>query len=653
MTERRTLPETLGDPEADLRFFRALAEGCHSLIWTWNVAEHRLEYMSAAAEALWGRSPEDLYRKPELWFEWVHPDDRARAVGSMSRLEAGTYTDDIFRVVCADGTARWVRGRGFPACLEGDKVTRAVGVIDDLTHLRVMTESTRVLTRALEEVTESVVIATGELDAISFVNGAFTRMTGYPADEIVGKSPTVLGEPWHDTSIFDPSGAWVSQGQPFSTRGVMYRRDGTELAVEWDIVAVKNDAGAVTDFIAVQRDVTALQRVQVELIEARKLAEAADHAKSAFLASMSHELRTPLNAIIGFSELLEEASIDPLTERQQKYVRNVLSAGRSLLDLIDQVLDLTQVDVGRMILHLTRFELADVLQDVQTLVRALADRKRLLIRMEVDERLPQIRADARKLKQILYSLVSNAIRTASEGSELVLKAERVGGSSDWIGITVARPGADATGTFPQDVSAYGLEHPQSGLGLALSQRLVELHGGRVWVESRASGGATFRLVLPLEAKEDPATIPTSSLVAEAQGNNGGPLVLVVEDNAQAGELLSHYLMDAGYSVARAFNGADAVRLASELHPAVITMDSELPDRNGLDVLAQLRASPQTREIPAVVVSVIDRRNLASSRGVRAWLVKPVNRHEFVSVVHQVIHSGRARIAPSGESSRRA
>jgi DNA-binding response OmpR family regulator/two-component sensor histidine kinase len=316
--------------------------------------------------------------------------------------------------------------------------------------------------------------------------------------------------------------------------------------------------------------------------------------------------------------------------------------------LINDILDLSKVEAGHMELALTKFDLRATLSEVRTIVGTLAMKKHLALDVEVEDSVTMLTADQSKFKQILYNLLSNAIKFTPDGGSVRVVVRRIpdgnGTKPGDGGIEVAvsdtgiglRPEDQKRifGAFEQVDSAYGREQQGTGLGLALSRRFVELHGGRIWVESELGKGSVFRFVLPLVTHLPPVATATDGGSAAVQGT--GPLVLVVEDDKDAGELLATDLVQAGYRVARAATGEQAVMLAQKLRPDAITLDVLLPDQDGLKVLAQLKAIPETRSIPVVIVSITDGRELGFSLGAVDWLVKPANPADFLAAVRKAI-----------------
>lgn len=409
-----------------------------------------------------------------------------------------------------------------------------------------------------------------------------------------------------------------------------------------------------------------MQEAMLERNEALELAnrnlDQANRAKSAFLANMSHELRTPLNAVIGFSEVLEDQTFGPLNEKQLKYVCNVRSSGKHLLNMINDILDLSKIEAGKLDLRRERFPLGATVDGIIGIVKVLANKKTILLNYEIDPALKEIEADPKHFKQVLYNLLSNAVKFTQEGGTVNLGAVLSQGAGQ-VGMNLVQISVSDTGIgiapedygkvfseFQQIDDSYSRQQEGTGLGLALSKKLVELNGGKIWFSSEKGKGSTFTFTIPLVHSPDSAAeeIVTNAVSVE-DGGNGGPgkeLVLVIEDEPRSAELISIYLTQAGYRVARAADGEEGLRLAGELKPSAITLDIMLPKMDGWQVLNALKENLITREIPVIVSSMVDEKIMAYDLGAVDYVLKPLNRQELIVKLEALKSSGKLRMAAS-------
>lgn len=372
-----------------------------------------------------------------------------------------------------------------------------------------------------------------------------------------------------------------------------------------------------------------LQAQRIELTEKNRQLEQATRAKLEFLAKMSHELRTPLNAVIGFSEILLEGLFGNLNDKQQEYVGDILASGRHLLALINDILDLSKIEVGRMELMLAFVDPAQPLDEALKLLVPEAQRKQLFIHNDIVSGQYTVRADAERLKQIFVNLLSNAVKfTPAEGRISVGATRKNGELKIWVtdtGIGIAPELREVIfEEFRQGNGAATRRYQGTGLGLDITKKLVEMHGGRIWVDSRPGERATFTFTLPLArdgglvAHVHDALNPPAAAARER-------VVLLVEDDPAAVKLISGYLAGEGYDLVVAGSGEEGLAKARELRLWVIILDVMLPGKDGWEVLSELKSSPATREIPVLVVSSLNEAGRGLSLGAVDYFVKPVDK----------------------------
>jgi len=370
--------------------------------------------------------------------------------------------------------------------------------------------------------------------------------------------------------------------------------------------------------------------------------EVASRHKSEFLASMSHELRTPLNAIIGFSEVLLERMFGELNERQDDYLRDIRSSGKHLLELLNDILDLSKIEAGQMVLNRSEFAVRESLEYCLSMVRERALKQRILLSLEVDPEVGLLDADRLRFRQVVLNLLSNAVKFTPDGGRVDVRASVR--DQDLVVLVadtgVGVPAEDRERIF--DSFQQGTRHDEqtegTGLGLTLSKRILELHGGRIWVESEAGQGSTFGIALPTESSEPASTsveqagLESAITIEPALGP--GPTVVVVEDARRSFDLLRVYLEGAGARVVGARDGREGLDTVRRLNPAGVVLDILLPGLDGWEVLAQLKADPQTAAIPVIVVSMLDERGRGFALGAAEYLVKPVGKEQLLAALYR-------------------
>jgi PAS domain S-box-containing protein len=600
------------------------------------------ELLGYARDELIGKNDFDLFPETEARF-FIEKDREALARGTVVDIpEEPIHTRH-------KGT-RILHTKKVPVLDPEGRPQFLLGVSEDVTEQRQAADALRSAEARLQQVlafsTTVIFVAdvAGETITPTWMSENFTRLTGHEVAQAL--QPGWWVEQFHPDErarLLAESPALLQQDR--SSRELRFRyRNGHYGWIRVEQQVLRDATGAPVQIVGALFDITDDVRSEEELHQARAAAEAASAAKSEFLAKMSHELRTPLNSIIGFSDMLADESFGPLNEKQRRYVTNVLTSGRQLLQLINDILDLSKVEAGRMDLTPAEFDVADVLAETRTLMGALADQKHLQVEIDVEEGLASVLLDQAKLKQIMYNLLSNAIKFTPERGRIRITARRPPDAAAGIEIAVADTGIGIKPEdqqrifrdFEQIESASVRQQQGTGLGLALTKKLVELHGGRIWVESEFGRGSTFRFVLPLRVRTRVTPRPIAAPREAPVQRGAGSLVLVVEDDPPAGDLLGQYLSEAGYRVAHASSGAQALALARSLKPDAITLDILLPGEDGLAILTQFKASPETKDIPVVVVSITEHRELGLSLGAVEWFVKPVQRDGFVKAVRRAV-----------------
>jgi GAF domain-containing protein/DNA-binding response OmpR family regulator len=392
-------------------------------------------------------------------------------------------------------------------------------------------------------------------------------------------------------------------------------------------------------------------RLFSELREKSRELQVASQHKSQFLANMSHELRTPLNAIIGVTEMLLEDARDLKHDEEIEPLERVLRAARHLLALINDILDLSKIEAGRMELHIESFPLAPLIQDVVNTIETLAKKNTNAIVVDCAPEIGTVDADQMRFRQALLNLASNANKFTENGTVTIAARPQHMDGREWISVAVTDTGigmnAEQMGRlfqeFSQADSSTTRKYGGTGLGLAISRHFCRMMGGDITVESEPGAGSTFTIRLPRIVQ--PQRLVTKEARTELSGRQGlqSPLILVVDDDATVRELVARHLERAGFSVATANGGQEALRLARELKPSAMTLDIMMPDIDGWTVLAAIKGDPSLAAIPVVLMTIVEEKNRGYALGAADYLVKPVDRSKLIETLTSICGPAARRV----------
>ncbi|MBA3945123.1 MAG: response regulator [Herpetosiphonaceae bacterium] len=447
--------------------------------------------------------------------------------------------------------------------------------------------------------------------------------------------------------------------QPVGALIVAYRRPqaisdemidlATSLAA-YGSVAIDN--ARLLEELSDERDLVAARALELE--EKNREVERATRLKSEFVANMSHELRTPLNSILALSQIMGDELDGTLNGEQRKQIEIIERNGQNLLRLINDILDLSKIEAGKLDLLPSTFTPQDLLENVRTVVWPLVSGKGLQLVLDVAPELPRLMTDENKLKQVLLNLLSNAVKFTEQGTITIAarSGREIGGgqqtrhSPQWITFEVSDTGI---GIAPENLPSIWEEFEQvdgslsrryegTGLGLTIVRRLVGLLGGEIVVRSVLNNGSNFIFSIPVQLAKGPQviavedvsqTVNPESRTAMRLREHGKPVVLIVDDDPEVIYILEKYLRDDGYGIEVAHTGDEAINKARQLHPFAMTLDVMLPGRDGWDVIQTLKGDPLTADIPIIMLSMLDNRQLGYSLGASDYLVKPVSRNDLL------------------------
>jgi PAS domain S-box-containing protein len=484
------------------------------------------------------------------------------------------------------------------------------------------------------------------------VNQTELDWLGYTRNELLGHSFVALIAPESQASFLESFLAFKQHGQVQDLEFDVIRKDGSRLPILFSATALYDETGTYVMSRSTTVDISRRKEAEAALRLANAELARAARTKDEFLANMSHELRTPLNAILAFSESLLETTYGPLSPRQQGAVTHVINSGRHLLALINDILDLSKVEAGRLELQREHVALADVCQASMLFVKEQALKKQLRLTLNLNGLDLVIMADPLRLKQILVNLLANAVKfTPAKGSVILevradLEAEIVQFVVEDTGIGIAA--ADIPRLFKpfsQLDSSLSRQFAGTGLGLALVYRLAEMHGGSCSVASEPGVGSRFTISLPYQPLTPVASLPQTGPTPADTAIAGPALgphdvrLLLVEDNLIGIQVIGEYLRASGYAVFDAHNGQEALDLAEVAQPDLIVMDIQMPQMDGLEAIRRLRARPTHEATPIIALTALampgDRERCLSA-GASAYMTKPVSLKRLVETIAEFV-----------------
>jgi len=654
ITEQQHMEQALRESEAR---FRAFITGASVGMFVGDHQGHFIEANEALA-VMCGYTVEELSRLSMI--NVIHPGDEEQAIELYEEFLKGNQAQAYvnLRVIRKNGQVLWTRiGMGLIRSAQGDPVY-VIGIVEDVSEKHWAEEALEESERRLEQISNSVdqciysfaINPDGTL-ASPLITPSISRFSGYNVEAHL-TNPDL----WLEVIHPEDRGRVRDKYEPGSAHDervyLNYRvvdRNGTVHWIKDDVHFLFSDSGRPVLMEGVLTDITALKNAQAALEEQIQIVEEAnirlrelDRLKSNFLANVSHELRTPLNSIIGFAELLVDGLAGEMNDQQLDFISDIHSSGKHLLSLINDILDLSKIEAGRLEIHPEPFKFIELAAETEASITHLFQQKQQTLRFEIADNLPELNADRIRIKQVLLNLLSNAHKFTLGNGLITLQAGLLDESAILVsvsdtGIGIAEEDFDSVfKEFQQVDSSATREIQGTGLGIPISKRIIEKHGGRLWVESILGEGTTFSFILPLAGPSAPPAVVPESTPAPGSPAGRKPLIMVIEDDRRYANILSFHFNLEGFEVAHIYRGEGALAQALDLAPCLITLDLMLPDLDGWELLKLLKSTGGTANVPVAVLSALDEREAGWGRwreyGAVAHLVKPVQHEDIRSLL---------------------
>ncbi len=590
-------------------------------------------------------------------FDVMHPDHRDEFVSTRARMFAGEKLSDIqLTFVAKDGRTVHVEGNSYCQFKDGRPIATR-GFFRDVTESRQLTEHLELQSAALESAANGIAITARNGD-IQWVNPAFTRLTGYEANEVIGLNPRVLNSGHHSAEFYHEMWATIAGGRVWHGELFNRRKDGSIYPEEMTITPVRDRGGRIKSYVAIKQDITQRKQLEVEREQARDAAMESARLKSEFLANMSHEIRTPMNGVIGMTGLLLDTELD---NEQRDFAETIRSSGDALLTIINDILDFSKIEAGKLQFDLVDFDLRNAVEGTVELLAERAREKNVEFVSFVHSDVPTaLCGDPGRLRQVLTNLTGNALKFTETG-EVVVSAEKEfeDESSVMIRFSIRDTGIGISEeiqkrlfqAFTQADGSTTRKYGGTGLGLSISKQLVELMGGLIGVDSAPGKGSTFWFTATFAKQTSGAAEPSPQIE-----NLENLRVLIVDDNATNRKILSHQLSSWGMVHDQAESGAQALDLmksaaARDAAYDLAVLDFLMPGMDGITMARAIKSDPAISRTQLVLLTSAGGRGDDASRdaGIAAYLCKPVRQSHLFDCLIAVMSKSANRESSTSQT----
>lgn len=651
--------ESTAELRASQERWELALRGSNDGIWDWNLRTNQFFY-SSRWKQIRGLSKNDIGPTIQEWSNLIHIDDYEWVMAAITDHLAGKtpFFQAEYRVKCKDGSYMWVLDRGQALWDDKGNVLRVVGSETDITDRREAEKKLKHHLTVIEAAVDGIAIL--ENNTFTYLNKAHLQLFGYEnADELLNQSWQVLYSQEEISRFQTEVFPVLMEDSQWRGEAIATRKDGSHFYEGLSLTLTEGGT-----LICVCRDISNIKQAEQELKninEQLTLTNAelqrATRLKDEFLANMSHELRTPLNAILGLSEGLEDGIFGKINHRQQKAIATIEESGRHLLELINDILDLSKIESGKLQLQLTSVPIKHLVDSCLLFVRQQAIKKNICLTVSIPDHLGEICVDELRIRQVLINLLNNAIKFTPEGGSVRLETNL---EKSYLVIAVIDTGI---GIAPDDInklfqpfvqvdSKLSRQYGGTGLGLALVRRLVELHNGAVAVTSEVGKGSCFTVKLPYyhysALDVSPCDIlPQLTISSEyhqvlsekLQPTPTIPLILMVEDNEANIDTVSNYLESRGYRLLIAKTAQEAIKLAKAHIPDLILMDMQMSEIDSLETTSLIRTHQNLAHIPIIALtdsSMLDNPDKCLQLGVNEYVSKPVKLSKLTEIIQNLL-----------------